>query len=166
MTPKKKTQNGTDPELQTFLDNISAKYRPEPEVLQRRIDAAVAHYNCAKKFQQFADIPARLIEKLQVLILEGWRYNLANIQPLMSNPTMISVSLQKPESMIAQELKTLRSNISEKYHDELFEAMEAEIDILMSAAAEDARRKADEKVTAEQSAMRDKLRTVLSGTSA
>lgn len=166
MTPKKKTQNETDSELQTYLDNISAKYRPEPEVLQRRIDAAVAHYNCAKKFQQFADIPARLIEKLQVLILEGWRYNLANPQPVMSNPTMISVSLQKPEAMIAQELKTLHLKVSDDYHDQLFTKMEEEIDELMLSAAEDARRKAEEQVIAQQSAMRDKLRTLLSGTSA
>ena len=79
---------------------------------------------------------------------------------------MISVTLQKPDGMIAEELKTLRSKVSDDYSDELFKKMERKIDELMQQAAEDSQRKAEEQVITQQSAMRDKLRTLLSGTSA
>jgi len=68
MTTKKKLSNQIDPELQIFIDKIAAKYQPNPEVLQRRIENAEARYN---KFQNFADIPARLVDRLQALILDG-----------------------------------------------------------------------------------------------
>ena len=42
MTTKKKQLNQIDPELQTFIDKIAAKYQPIPEVLQRRIENAEA----------------------------------------------------------------------------------------------------------------------------
>ncbi|EPN8934134.1 hypothetical protein [Escherichia coli] len=37
MTTKKKLSNQIDPELQTFIDKIAAKYQPIPEVLQRAL---------------------------------------------------------------------------------------------------------------------------------
>lgn len=71
MTTKKKLSNQITPELQSFIDKIAAKYQPNAEVLQRRIDNAEARYN---RYQQFSDIPARLVSTLQKLILEGWRF--------------------------------------------------------------------------------------------
>lgn len=71
MTTKKKLLSQNDPGLQTYLDKIAAKYQPNPEVLQRRIENAEARYN---KFQNFTDIPARLVDRLQTLILDGWRF--------------------------------------------------------------------------------------------
>ncbi|OAT20749.1 hypothetical protein M979_0477 [Buttiauxella noackiae ATCC 51607] len=160
MATKRNMQNQIAPELQIYLDKIAAKYQPNDEVLKRHMDNAEARYN---KYQNFGDIPVRLVEKLQSLILDGWRYSTTNPQPVMSNTSMLSVTLQKPDSLVAQELETLRANISEKYHTELFNAMEAEIDILISEAAEDAKRKADEQVATDQLAMRKQLRNLLTG---
>lgn len=163
MTTKKKQSNQIDPELQTFIDKIAAKYQPIPEVLQRRIENAEARYN---RYQNFADIPARLVDKIQNLILEGWRFHLSGPSSVLANPSMISVTLQKPETMIEEELKALRSGASESYSDELFNAMEQAIDELMQQAAEDSQRKAEEQAEAEQAAMRDRLRSLLNGVKA
>ncbi|WP_252145642.1 hypothetical protein [Yokenella regensburgei] len=163
MTTKKKKPNQIDPELQTFIDKIAAKYQPIPEVLQRRIENAEARYN---RYQNFADIPARLVDKLQNLILEGWRFHLSGPSSVLANPSMISVTLQKPETMIEEELNALRSRASESYSDELFNAMEQAIDELMQQAAEDSQRKAEEQAEAEQAAMRDRLRSLLNGVKA
>ncbi|SAE34751.1 hypothetical protein [Enterobacter kobei] len=163
MTTKKKKSNQIDPELQTFIDKIAAKYQPIPEVLQRRIENAEARYN---RYQNFADIPARLVDKLQNLILEGWRFHLSGPSSVLANPSMISVTLQKPETMIEEELNALRSRASESYSDELFNAMEQAIDELMQQAAEDSQRKAEEQAEAEQAAMRDRLRSLLNGVKA
>jgi len=159
----KKTRNNISPELQTYLDNIAAKHQPDPEVLQLRIENAEARYN---RTQQFSDIPARLVDKLQTLILEGWRYRPAANASVLANTAMIAVHLHKPEAMIEEELKVLRSKVSSAYSDELFSAMEAEIDELMKQAAEDARQKAQAEAIAEEAAMRDQLRSLLAGVKA
>jgi hypothetical protein len=58
----KKEITGPDfPELKTYLDNIAAKYKPDPGALKRQIDNAEARYS---RTQQFSDIPARLVVKL------------------------------------------------------------------------------------------------------
>ncbi|WP_274240953.1 MULTISPECIES: hypothetical protein [unclassified Enterobacter] len=163
MTTKKKLSNQIDPELQTFIDKIAAKYQPNPEVLQRRIENAEARYN---KFQNFADIPARLVDRFQTLILDGWRFHLSGPASVLANSSMISVTLQKPDPLIETELKELRSKVSDAYSDELFTAMEREIDVLMQQAAEDSHRKAKEQAEAEQAAMRDRLRSLLNGVKA
>ena len=163
MTTKKKLSNQIDPELQTFIDKIAAKYQPIPEVLQRRIENAEARYN---RYQNFADIPARLVDKFQSLILEDWRFQLAGPASVIANPSMISVTLQKPAPLVEAELKELRSKASDSYTNELFTAMEREIDELIQQAAEDAQRKAEEQATAEQAAMRDRLRSLLNGVKA
>lgn len=163
MKTKKMLLNQIDPELQTFIDTIAAKYQPNPEILQRRIDNAEARYT---RYQQFSDIPARLVDKFQSLILEGWRFQLAGHASVIANPSMISVTLQKPAPLIEAELKELRSKTSDSYTNELFAAMEREIDELIQQAAEDAQRKAEEQATAEQAAMRDRLRSLLNGVKA
>ena len=163
MTTKKKRSNQLDPELQTFIDKIAAKYQPNPEVLLLRIENAEARYN---KFQNFADIPARLVDRFQTLILDGWRFHLSGPASVLANSSMISVTLQKPDPLIETELKELRSKVSDAYSDELFTAMEREIDVLMQQAAEDSHRKAKEQAEAEQAAMRDRLRSLLNGVKA
>lgn len=50
---------------------------------------------------------------------------------------------------------------SDAYSNELFTAMESEIDVLMQQAAEDSQRKAEEQAEAEQAEMRDRLRSLL-----
>ncbi|MDK6208269.1 hypothetical protein QP128_14165 [Klebsiella aerogenes] len=155
MTTKKELSNQIDPELQIFIDKIAAKYQPNPEVLQRRIENAEARYN---KFQNFADIPARLVDRLQALILDGWRFHLSGPASVLANSSMISVTLQKPAPLIETELKELRSKASDSYTNELFSGMEREIDELMQQAAEDS-----QQAEAEQAAMRDRLRSLLSG---
>ncbi|MEW7314879.1 hypothetical protein AB1E22_19605 [Buttiauxella gaviniae] len=163
MTTKKKLLNQFDPELQNYIDKIAAKYQPNPEILQRRIENAEARYN---KFQNFADIPARLVDRLQTLILDGWRFHLSGPASVLANSSMISVTLQKPASLVEAELKALRSKASDDYSDEIFIAMEHEIDELIQQAAEDSQRKAEEQAEAEQAAMRDRLRSLLNGAKA
>lgn len=163
MTTKKKQLNQIDPELQTFIDKIAAKYQPIPKVLQRRIENAEARYN---RYQNFADIPARLVDRFQTLILDGWRFHLSGPASVLANSSMISVTLQKPDPLIETELKELRSKVSDAYSDELFTAMEREIDVLMQQVAEDSHRKAKEQAEAEQAAMRDRLRSLLNGVKA
>ncbi|MGY5427720.1 hypothetical protein ACWQ7L_26470, partial [Enterobacter cloacae] len=86
---------------------------------------------------------------------------LAGPASVIANPSMISVTLQKPASLIEQELEALRVKTSEEYHNELIDAMELEIDTLIAEAAEDARRQAEEQAIANQSAMRGQLRNLL-----
>lgn len=158
MTTKKKPHTQISPELQTYLDNIAAKYQPDKEVLQRQIANAEARYN---RTQQFSDIPARLVDKLQTLILDGWRFCPSANSSVLSNAAMIAVTLHKPESVIEEELKALRSKVSDNYTDELFSKMENEIDELMHEAAQDAQLKAAQQAAAEEAAMRDQLRAAL-----
>ena len=80
---------------------------------------------------------------------------------MLSNATMIAVKLQKPETLIEDELKTLRSRVSNAYHDQLFTAMEREIDELIHEAAQDAQQKAVQQAAAEEAAIRDQLRAAL-----
>lgn len=158
MATKKNTQTSLSPELQNYLDKIAAKYQPDPEVLQLQIASAEARY---PRTQQFSDIPARLVDKLQSLILDGWRFCPSANSSVLSNASMIAVTLHKPESIIEEELKVLRSRISDAYHDQLFALMEREIDELMHEAAQDAQQKAVLQAAAEEAAMRDQLRAVL-----
>lgn len=158
MATKKKLQAQISPELQTYLDEIAAKYTPDPQALQHQIANAEARYN---RTQQFSDIPARLVDKLQRLILDGWRFHLSGSPSVLSNVSMISVTLHKPDSIIDEELKALRSRVSDAYSDQLFAAMEREIDELMHEAAQDAQQKAVQQAAADEATMRDQLRAVL-----
>ncbi|HHG9064946.1 TPA: hypothetical protein ACPYW1_002554 [Citrobacter freundii] len=158
MATKKNVQNTLSPELQTYINNIAAKYQPDQEVLQRQIENAEARY---PRTQQFSDIPTRLVDKLQSLILQGWRFCPSANSSVLSNAAMIAVTLHKPESVIEEELKTLHSKVSDAYHDQLFTAMEREIDELMYEAAQDAKQKAVQQAAAEEAAMRDQLRAAL-----
>lgn len=158
MTTKKKPQTQISPELQTYLDNIAAKYQPDQEALQCQIDNAEARYS---RTQQFSDIPARLVDKLQTLILNGWRFCPSANSSVLSNAAMIAVTLHKPESVIEEELKALRSKVSDNYTNELFSKMENEVDELMHEAAQDAQLKASQQAAAEEAAMRDQLRAAL-----
>jgi hypothetical protein len=163
MATTKKTRNNISPELQTYLDKIAAKYQPNQETLRLRIENAVARYS---RTQQFSDNPTRLVSTLQNLILEGWRFCPTANASVLANAKMISVYLQKPDSMIEEELKALRSKVTSAYSDELFSAMEAEIDVLVKQAAEDARQKAQAEAVAEETAMRVQLRSLLAGVKA
>lgn len=106
------------------------------------------------------------MDRLQALILDGWRFHLSGPASVLANPSMISVTLQKPAPLIETELKELRSKASDSYTNELFSGMEREIDELMQQATVDSQRKAEEQAEAEQAAMRDRLRTLLIGVKA
>jgi hypothetical protein len=73
MATKKNAQNAISPELQHFIDEIAARYQPDPEALRRRIESAEARYN---RTQRFADNPALLMDNFQSLIKDGWRFHL------------------------------------------------------------------------------------------
>lgn len=151
MTTKKKSQAQISPELKTYLDNIAAKYKPDPGDLKRQIDNAEARYS---RTQQFSDIPARLVVKLQSLILDGWRFYPSANTSVLTNATMIAVKLQKPEALIEDELTTLRTKVSNAYHDQLFTAMEREIDELIQEAAQEAQQKAVQQAAADEDALK------------
>lgn len=166
MANKKKPQTSIEPDLQAYLDQIAANHQPDQKALQHRIDNAIIRYDATQRVQKFSDKPALLIDKLQQLTIDGWRYYLDSPHAVLSNPAILSVTLQKPPAMIADELEALCSQVTSEYNNELVAAMEREIDVLMCEAAQDAQRKADEQATAEQAAMRNKLRNMLIGVTA
>lgn len=101
------------------------------------------------------------MDKLQSLILEGWRFHLAGPASVIANQSMISVTLQKPASLIEQELESLRNKVSEDYHTSLFDEMEAAMEQIMHDASDDVKRRAEEQVAADVSAMKQQLRSLL-----
>ena len=75
----------------------------------------------------------------------------------------MSVTMRKPEEMIEKELTTLRQQVENSYLDELTTAMECEVERLVQDAAEDARLRTEQQAAAEQAAMRERLRNMLTG---
>jgi hypothetical protein len=77
---QKSTQNAISPELQSFIDEIAARYQPDPKAQHRRIENAEARYN---RYQNFTDIPARLVDKFQSLILKDGGFILLGLLQLL-----------------------------------------------------------------------------------
>lgn len=74
MANKKKPQTSIEPDLQAYLDQIAANHQPDQKALQHRIDNAIIRYDATQRVQKFSDKPALLIDKLQQLTIDGWRY--------------------------------------------------------------------------------------------
>ncbi|WP_346807368.1 hypothetical protein MX657_03820 [Enterobacter chuandaensis] len=51
MATKKSPQNEISPELQSFIDEIAARYQPGPEAQHRLIENAEARYTLAQRLK-------------------------------------------------------------------------------------------------------------------
>ncbi|WP_413499914.1 hypothetical protein [Buttiauxella gaviniae] len=164
MATKQKAHSATDDVLQAFLREAAERFKPDAAVLQQRIDTATQRYLLTNTTQRFHAPAPLLIQQMQEKILDGWRYDINIPQSVyMAGSGGMSVTMRKPEEMIEKELTTLRQQVENSYLDELTTAMECEVERLVQDAAEDARLRTEQQAAAEQAAMRERLRNMLTG---
>lgn len=148
-------------DLKLYFEQIRQKYQPETIELQRRIDAAIAHYEATQLVQSFSGKPPMLIQQLEELVLVGWRFDINVAGSIQTSPLHIAVTLRKPPEVIKKERELIREHETQRYMDSLAETIEREIDELTEQATADAVLKAQKKAAAEHAAMREKVRAFL-----
>lgn len=160
---KKTAHRAAESDLQAFMTEAAARFKPDAAVLAARIETAVQRYTATSTTQRFNAPAALLIQQLQERILEGWRYdiNIPQSAYLAGSTGNISIMLRKPELLVEQEIADLKRQVEEGYHNELAAAMEREVDKLVQDAANEAQRRAEEAAAAERDAMRQRLRDML-----
>lgn len=162
MTTKRQAQRATESDLQVFMTEAAARYKPDATVLAARIDTAVQRYTASNTTQRFHAAAPLALQQLQERILEGWRYDICIPQSVyLSGTGNMSITLRKPESLVEQEIADLKRQVEDAYHNELANAMEREVDKLVQNAANEAQRRAEKAAAAEQDAMRQRLRDML-----
>lgn len=162
MTTKRQAQRAAESDLQAFLSEAAARYKPDAAVLAARIDTAVQRYTATSTTQRFNAAAPLAIQQLQESILEGWRYDIGIPQSVyVAGTGNMSITLRKPASLVEQEIADLKRQVEEGYHNELAAAMEREVDKLVQDAADEAQRRAEEAAAAERDAMRQRLRDML-----
>lgn len=159
---KKTAHSAADSDLQAFMTEAAARYKPDATVLAARIDTAVQRYTATSTTQRF-NAPAPLaMQQLQERILEGWRYDIGIPQSVyVAGTGNMSITLRKPASLVEQEIADLKRQVEESYHNELAAALEREVDKLVQDAANEAQRRAEELAAAERDAMRQRLKDML-----
>ena len=159
---KKTAQSTAESDLQAFMTEAAARFKPDAAVLATRIETAVQRYNATSTTQKF-NAPAPLaMQQLQERILEGWRYDIGIPQSVyVAGTGNMSITLRKPASLVEQEIADLKRQVEEGYHNELAAAQEREVDKLVQDAANEAQRRAEEAAAAERDAMRQRLRDML-----
>ncbi|HBT5777171.1 TPA: hypothetical protein MCA80_004571 [Klebsiella pneumoniae] len=162
MTTKRQAQRAAESDLQAFMTEAAARFKPDATVLAARINTAVQRYTATSTTQRF-NAPAPLaMQQLQERILEGWRYDISIPQSVyVAGTGNMSITLRKPASLVEQEIADLKRQVEEGYHNELAAAMEREVDKLVQDAANEAQRRAEEAAAAERDAMRQHLRDML-----
>ena len=159
---KKTAQKATDSDLQAFMTEAAARYKPDAAILAARINTAVQRYTSTSTTQRFNAAAPLAIQQLQERILEGWRYDIGIPQSVyVAGTGNMSITLRKPASLVEQEIADLKRQVEEGYHNELAAAMEREVDKLVQDAANEAQRRAEEAAAAERDAMRQRLRDML-----
>ncbi|HBS6520944.1 TPA: hypothetical protein MAM88_001799 [Klebsiella pneumoniae] len=163
MTTKRQAQRAADSDLQTFMTEAAARFKPDAAVLAARIDTAVQRYTASSTTQRFHAAAAPLaIQQLQERILEGWRYDTGIPQSVyVAGTGNMSITLRKPAELVEREIADLKRQVEDTYHNELAAAMEREVDKLVQDAANEAQRRAEEAAAAERNAMRQRLRDML-----
>lgn len=159
---KKTVHRAAESDLQAFMTEAAARFKPDAAVLAARIDIAVKRHNATSTTQRF-NAPAPLaMQQLQELILEGWRYDIGIPQSVyLAGTGNMSITLRKPESLVEREIADLKRQVEDAYHNELSAALEREVDKLVQDAAEEAQRIAEEAATAERDTMRQRLKDML-----
>ncbi|HBR1633417.1 hypothetical protein [Klebsiella pneumoniae] len=159
---KKTAQKATDSDLQTFMTEAAARFKPDAAVLAARINTAVQRYTATSTTQKFNAPAALAMQQLQERILEGWRYDIGIPQSVyLAGTGNMSITLRKPAELVEQEITDLKRQVEDSYHNELAAAIEREVDKLVQDAADEAQRRAEEAAAAERDAMRQRLRDML-----
>lgn len=162
MTTKRQAKKATDDALNAFLSEASERFKPNAEILARRVVAAVQRYMATNTTQRFNAPAALMMQQLQERILDGWRYDIGIPQSVcLASAGNMSVTLRKPAALVEQQIADIKSQVEDSYRDELANAMEHEVDKLVQDAADDAQRRAEEAAAAERDVMRQRLRDML-----
>ncbi|ATA20531.1 hypothetical protein EDC48_106129 [Gibbsiella quercinecans] len=159
---KKTAQTAADSDLQAFMTEAAERFKPDAAALAARIDTAVQRYTATSTTQRL-NAPAPLaMQQLQERILEGWRYDIGIPQSVyVAGTGNMSITLRKPEMLVEKEIADLKHQVENSYHNELAAALEREVDKLVQDAANEALRRAEEAVSAEQADMRQRLKEML-----
>lgn len=165
---KKTAQSAAESDLQAFLSEAAERFKPDATILAARIDTAIKRHAATSSTQRFNAPAALMMQQLQGLILQGWRYDVGIPQSLyLAGTGNMSITLRKPAELVEREIAELKRQVEESYHNELAAAMEREVDKLVQDAADEAQLRAEEAAAAERDAMRQRLKDMLlTGTSA
>lgn len=160
---KKTELSAAERDLKAFLSEAAERFKPDATMLAARIDAAIQRYTATSTTQRFNAPAALMIQQLQRLILQGWRYDISIPQSvyLAGSSGNMSITLRKPMELVDKDIADLKRQVEDAYHDELAAAMECEVDKLVQDAADEAKRRAEEVAAAESDAMRQQLRDML-----
>ena len=159
---KKTAHRAAESDLQTFLSEAAARFKPDAAVLAARIDIAVKRHTATSTTQKFNAPAALAMQQLQERILEGWRYDIGIPQSVyLAGTGNMSITLRKPAELVEQEITDLKRQVEESYHNELTAALEREVERLVQDAANEAQRLAEEAAAAERDAMRQRLKDML-----
>ncbi|ARD62557.1 hypothetical protein Y71_22560 [Kosakonia radicincitans DSM 16656] len=162
MITKRQAQRAAESDLQAFITEAAARFKPDATVLAARIETAVQRYTASSTTQRFHAAAPLAIQQLQEKILEGWRYDIGIPQSVyVAGTGNMSITLRKPAELVEQEIADLKRQVEDSYHNELAAAMEREVDKLVQDAANEAQRRAEEAAAAERDAMRQRLRDML-----
>ena len=159
---KKTAQSAAESDLQTFMTEAAARYKPDAAVLAARINTAVQRYTSTSTTQRFNAAAPLAIQQLQERILEGWRYDIGIPQSVyVAGTGNMSITLRKPAELVEREIADLKRQVEDAYHNELSATLEREVDKLVQDAANEAQRRAEEAAAAERDAMRQRLKDML-----
>ncbi|ROR03375.1 hypothetical protein [Erwinia sp. JUb26] len=159
---KKTAHSAAGSDLQAFMTEAAARFKPDAAVLAARIDIAVKRHNATSTTQKFNAPAALAMQQLQERILEGWRYDIGIPQSVyVAGTGNMSITLRKPAELVEQEITDLKRQVEESYHNELAAALEHEVDKLVQDAAEEAQLRAEEAAAAERDAMHQRLKDML-----
>lgn len=160
---KKTAIKAIDDTLQTFLNEAAERFKPDATVLQAQIQNAIQRYNLTHTTQRFHATAPLLIQQMQEMILDSWRYDIEIPQSvyIAGGTGNMSITMRKPASLIEQEISVLKRQVEDAYHNALANAMELEVDSLIQDAADEALRRTEESAAAERDAMRQRLKDML-----
>lgn len=159
---KKTAQSAAESVLQAFLSEAAERFKPDATILAARIDTAIKRHTATSSKQSFNAPAALMMQQLQGLILQGWRYDIGIPQSVyVAGTGNMSITLRKPMELVEKELADLKRQIEDAYHNELAAALEREVDKLIQDAANEAQRRAEEAAAAERDAMRQRIRDML-----
>ncbi|GEM_PF-1556637 len=162
MTTKRQAKRAADSDLQAFMTEAAARFKPDAAVLAARIETAIQRYTATSTTQRFHAPAPLAMQQLQERILEGWRYDIGIPQSVYLTGTgNMSITLRKPAELVEREIADLKRQVEDTYHNELAAALEREVEKLVQDAADEARRRTEEAAAAERDAMRQRLKDML-----
>ncbi|MBU8954135.1 hypothetical protein KSX69_26725, partial [Klebsiella quasipneumoniae] len=105
---KKTAHRAAESDLQAFMTEAAARFKPDAAVLAARIETAVQRYTATSTTQRFSAPAALVMQQLQERILEGWRYDIGIPQSVyLAGTGNMSITLRKPAELVEQEIADL-----------------------------------------------------------